>query len=118
MSMQLFGLTKYNVILESVDNFLSYPHSIHIFLWVMHISMLVLYITHMLQCLHIKENADLIKSFYAFGRFMKDASELQDISVDEIQFDETEYGRLWPMIVVVKNFNSARIKKARTLIIE
>ena len=23
---------------------------------------------------------------------MKDASELQDISVDEIQFDETEYG--------------------------
>ena len=46
----------------------------------------------MLQCLHIKENADLIKSFYAFRRFMKDASELQDISVDEIQFDETEYG--------------------------
>ena len=42
---------------------------------------------------------------------MKDASELQDISVDGIQFDETEYGRLSPMIVVVKNFNSVRIKK-------
>ena len=92
MSTQLFGWTKYNVILESVDNILSYPHSIHIFLRVMHISMLVLYITHMLQCLHIKENADLIKSFYAFGRFMKDASELQDISVAKFNLMKLNMG--------------------------
>ena len=54
---------------------------------------------HMLQYFYIKQNADLIKSFYAFGRFMEDASELQDVSVDEIQVDETEYGRSRPMIV-------------------
>ena len=35
---------------------------------------------HMLQYFHIKQNADLIKSFYALDVF-KDASELQDISV-------------------------------------
>ena len=34
--------------------------------------------------------------------FYKSASELQDISVCEIQVDETVYGRLRPMIVVVK----------------
>ena len=31
--------------------------------------------------------------------FPKNASELQDISVEEIQVDEIEYGRLRPMIV-------------------
>ena len=45
----------------------------------------------MLQYLHIKQNADLIKSFYALGVFMN-ASELQDVSVEEIQVDEIEYG--------------------------
>jgi len=52
----------------------------------------------MLRYFHIKQNADLIKSFYAFGIF-ENASELQDISVYEIQVDETEYGRLRPMNV-------------------
>ena len=55
----------------------------------------------MLKYFHIKQNADLIKSFYAFGVF-ENASELQDESVEEIQVDEIEYGRLRPMIVVVK----------------
>ena len=68
-------------------DFVGYPHSIHIFLLVMHISMIVLSGKHMLQCFHIKQNADLIKSFYALG-VIKDASELRDISVREFQFDE------------------------------
>lgn len=34
--------------------------------------------------------------------FYKSASELQDILVEEIQVDQIEYGRLRPMIVVVK----------------
>ena len=32
---------------------------------------------------------------------MKDASELRDVFVHEIQFDETEYGRVVVMIVIV-----------------
>ena len=63
-----------------MDNFASYPHSIHVFLLVIHISMIALGSMHMLQYFHIKQNADLIKSFYALDVF-KDASELQDISV-------------------------------------
>ena len=63
-----------------MDNFASYPHPIHIFLLLMHIIMIVFRSTHMLQYLHIKQDADLIKSFYALG-VIKGASELQDISV-------------------------------------
>ena len=59
---------------------MSYPHPIHIFLLVMHISIIVFGSTHMLQYFYIKQNADLIKSFYALG-VIKDASELQDVSV-------------------------------------
>ena len=66
----------------------------------MHISIIVFISNHMLQYFRIKQNADLIKSFYAFGVF-ENASELQDISVCEIQVDETEYGRSRPMLVVV-----------------
>ena len=58
----------------------------------MHISIIVFRSIYMLQYFYIKQNADLIKSFYAFGVF-ENASELQDISVYEIQVDETEYGR-------------------------
>ena len=75
-----------------MDNFEGYPHPIHIFLLVMHILMIVLGSILMLQYFYIKQNAGLIKSFYASGVF-ENASELQDISVYEIQVDETEYGR-------------------------
>lgn len=68
----------------------------------MHISMLVLCSAHMLQSSYIKESADLIKIILCVWAFYKSVSELQDMSVDEIQFDKTEYGRLRPMIVVVK----------------
>ena len=64
----------------SADNSVGYPHSMHIFSRVMHISLIVNNSIRMLQYLHIKQNADLIKSFYALGVF-KDVSEVQDISV-------------------------------------
>ena len=66
----------------------------------MHISFIVLGSIHMLQFLHIKQNADLIKSFYAFG-VKKGASELQDVSVCEIQVDEIEYGGVVLMIFLI-----------------
>ena len=75
----------------SVDNFAGYPHSIHIVLLVMHISTIVFRSIHMLQYLHIKQNADLIKSFYALGVF-KDASELQDVSVVKINLMKLNMG--------------------------
>ena len=52
----------------------------------------------MLQYNHIKQNADLVKSFYALG-VIKNASELQDESVEEIQVDEIEYEEVVIMIV-------------------
>ena len=73
-----------------MDNSEGYPHPVHIFLLVIHISMIVLGSILMLQYFRIKQNADLIKSFYALG-VIKNASELQDESVEEIQVDEIEY---------------------------
>ena len=64
----------------------------------MHISIIVHGSNHMLQYFHIKQNADLIKSFYALG-VIKNASELQDESVEEIQVDEIEYEEVVIMIV-------------------
>ena len=52
----------------------------------------------MLQYYHIKQNADLVKSFYALG-VIKNASELRDESVEEIQVDEIEYEEVVIMIV-------------------
>ena len=65
----------------------------------MHILLVVNDSIYMLQYFHIKQNADLFKSFHAFECFIKDASELRDVFVHEIQFDETEYGRVMKMIV-------------------
>ena len=65
----------------SVDNFASYPHSFHIFLLVMHILLIVFRSIHMLQYLHIKQNADLITNHSMRWGVFKDVSEDQDISV-------------------------------------
>ena len=85
-------------LLWRVDNFASYPHAFHIFSIVMHISIIVLDNLFMLQYFRIKQNADLIKSFYALG-VIKNASELQDESVEEIQVDEIEYEEVVIMLL-------------------
>jgi hypothetical protein len=51
-----------------------------------------------LQYFCIKQNADLIKSFYALG-VIENASELRDKSVEKIQVDEIEYEEVVIMIV-------------------
>ena len=84
----------------SVDNSYSFPHSMHIFPRVMHISLVVNNSIRMLQYLHIKQNADLIKSFYAFG-FFKDASEVQDVSVEKFNLMKLNMGGVVLMIVVI-----------------
>ena len=74
-----------------MDNFGGYPQPIHIFFWLIHIFNVVFRSIYMLQYFYIKQNADLIKSFYALGVF-KDASELQDVSVVKINLMKLNMG--------------------------
>ena len=80
------------MILESVDNILSYPHSIHIFLRVIHILLIVFRSTRMLQYLYIKQNADLIVNHSTRCAFLETRLKLQDISVKKFNLMKLNMG--------------------------